>query len=155
MPASMAAVAVHMPSPGSASRNGHVLRQWFLEYVANTGDIIEGRSVQDWIQLSAGCTATEYLARMRPTEGQRLRRAQWGGFMEVSLICHACSGNGVVCVMLQLVGDGRYRVVAVAGDLSVGARVRYVYVAWIGAHWLRARMTRRGRQRVEEWQNRE
>jgi len=152
LPANLAALFANMPSPAAASRNGHLLRQWYLRYVASTRDMIEEMSVQEWIAVSTGTSAQEYIARMKQKSGSGLGRAQWGGYLDIFLICHACRGGHIMCIVLQAMAGGRYRVVALAGVLEERARV--ICVAWTGNRWVRARLSRKGHERVREWRHR-
>ena len=90
--------------------------------------MIEEMSVQEWIAVSTGTSAEEYIARMKQRNGSGVRRAQWGGYLDISLMCHACRGGQIMCIVLQALAGRRYRVVALAGVLEERARV--ICVAW-------------------------
>ena len=72
-----------------------------------------------------------------------------GGFLEVSLIVHSVSkrsARALAAVMLQQCPDA-YQGLSWVGQ-EHGARV---FIAWTGAHWVRARVKRETTAAIEAW----
>ena len=134
---------------GRACSHGHVLRQWYLEYVGSTQDEIAGQRVQSWITTATGLPVGQYVQTMRERVDGAIPRRAWGGFMEIELICHACHGGDLACVVLQSLDGGRHRILAVCGEMTPDAPV--ICVAWSGSHWQRARVREVGLRQVQAW----
>ena len=149
LPVALLVLLQLLPTNGRALSHGHVLRQWYLEYVGSTQDEIAGQRVQSWITTTTGLHVGQYVQRMRESVGGAIPRRAWGGFMEISLICRACHGGDLACVVLQSLDGGRHRILAVVGEMTPDARV--ICVAWSGSHWQRARVTQVGRRQVQAW----
>jgi hypothetical protein len=83
-------------------------------------------------------------------------RDTWGGFTEASLLWKAWSGRtgsqGHV-IILECVdasnGIQSYRVLARVG--SDDPETPRICVAWLGAHWVRARLRANAKQMIKEW----
>ena len=149
LPVALLVLLHPLPTHGLAWSHGHVLRQWYLEYVGSTQDEIAGQRVQSWITTTTGLHVGQYVQTMRERVDGAIPRRAWGGFMEISLICRACRGGDLACVVLQSLDGGRHRILAVVGEMTPDARV--ICVAWSGSHWQRARVTQVGRRQVQAW----
>jgi hypothetical protein len=139
------------PNPGS----GKSWRDFLMNYVRTTSDAIDGTSIQDWIALVTRMDIDEYIHSMRLAGN----RDTWGGFMEASLLWKAWSahsGSQGHVVMLECVeaadGSKSYRVLAWAG--SDDPKSFRICIAWLGNHWVRARLTAEARRLIEEWRGR-
>ena len=149
LPVALLVLLHPLPTHRRAWSHGHVLRQWYLEYVGSTQDEIAGQRVQSWITTTTGLHVGQYVQTMRERVDGAIPRRAWGGFMEISLICRACHGGDLACVVLQSLDGGRHRILAVVGEMTPDARA--ICVAWSGSHWQRARVTQVGRRQVQAW----
>ena len=65
LPVALLVLLHPLPTNGLALSHGHVLRQWYLEYVGSTQDEIAGQRVQSWITTTTGLSVGQYVQTMR------------------------------------------------------------------------------------------
>jgi hypothetical protein len=122
-------------SADQAQAPGQAWREYFLDYIRTTTDVVDGLSIRDWIEASEGKSLEDYCQLMAVARGPET----WGGFLDVAVLCHAW-GRGLRCIMLQSLEGGGYQALACAGSRSSDPAVRCIYIAWNGSHWVRARV---------------
>ena len=130
---------------GRGQSHGSSWRAYLLDYIRNSTDMIDGVPIKQWLKLCQDKSVDEYCRTMAAPGG----RATWGGFSEVSMLCTAW-GQGLRCVMLEE-RVGGFQVLAFAGASPTDASSKPICLAWIGNHWVRARMVKAAHAKVNAW----
>ena len=126
--------------PGmSRGEDGQALREWMLEYVRTSSDTVAGRPLQEWLEVAP----EQYFREMRAAAAGD--RRTWGGFLEGMFVSR---GLGVSIVLLTARPDGYH--VSAWTEPSERVRARVACAAWTGTHWVRARLTESGWERLCE-----
>jgi hypothetical protein len=129
--------------------NGQSWRTMVMDFVAAVGeDCLDGTPINEWIALQ-GEEPRRYLQRMRAVRNRR----SWGGMFELALLAKAwegASGEALCIVMLQRTIGG-YKLLSFAGP-AAGTRI---FVAWLGAHWVRCRVKSCAMSAISIWMRRD
>ena len=105
--------------------------------------------MQDWVKRASGLSLRDYVTNI-------VEPNSWGGFLEVFLIVRIWSGAPeaaeeapLTVVMLQDDRLGPFKLLSFVGSSAPGSKI--CYVAWQGAHWVRAKLHPDCVPVVREW----
>ena len=138
-----------LPSP--ARPQGQPWRDFLLSSIRASPDSpLDGSTVRNWLASSDHPDLEAYLRLMSDPD---LPRGAWGGFLEISFMCHF-SHRDLACYVLehcpQAADNETFTAVAVVGKRP-GQADRFICIAWLGNHWVRARAHPHGARALKQW----
>ena len=110
------------------------MRTWFLNNVREMR--LENAPFADWLE----CPLDQFLKDMRV--GDSGNRNKWGGFLGAACLTEALREQGVSILMLDMRDDGFLAITWTAPAVRDPEHI--VCLAWMGAHWQRARLRPEG-----------
>lgn len=129
------------PPNTEGSAPGAGWRAFFLQFASENPEFPVGDfTVEEIVRACQGCSVEEYCRSMQS-------RANWGGFLEASILCHAWGQNLAIGILASAEGD--WHVLAWVGP--TGPNVTPIYIVWLGDHWQRARLRAAGARLVRAW----